>query len=125
MSMTDAAIAKAYLRPEMAVAGIGSGTGFVAAGPAPLIKRVYVVDGSAAMLNVAKKNLSSFTNVEYHAADGSSLPFPEDSLDAEFANMYLHHAVDPLAASREMARVLRPGGRLVITDEDAHTSIIP
>ena len=61
----DAAIAKAYLRPEMAVADIGSGTGFVAAGLAPLVKRVYVVDGSAAMLEVAKKNLSQFSNVEY------------------------------------------------------------
>ncbi len=117
----DAAIAKAYLRPEMAVADIGSGTGFVAAGLAPLVKRVYVVDGSAAMLEVAKKNLAQFNNVEYHEADGSSLPFPEDSLDAIFANMYLHHATNPQAAIREMVRVLRPGGRLVITDMDTHT----
>ncbi len=116
----DEAIAKAYLRPEMAVADIGAGTGFVAAGLAPLVKRVYVVDGSEAMLEVAKKNLSEFNNVEYHKADGSSLPFPEDSLDAIFANMYLHHTPDPLAAIREMVRVLRPGGRLVITDMDEH-----
>lgn len=116
----DAAIAKAYLRPEMAVADVGAGTGFVAAGLAPLVKRVYVVDGSAAMLEVAKNNLSQFENVEYHEADGTRLPFPEDSLDAVFANMYLHHATDPLAAIREMVRVLRPGGRLVITDMDAH-----
>ncbi len=116
----DAAIAKAYLRPEMAVADIGAGTGFMAAGLAPLVKRVYVVDGSAAMLDVAKKNLAQFNNVEYHEADGSSLPFPEESLDAIFANMYLHHTMDPLAAIREMVRVLRPGGRLVITDMDEH-----
>src|SRR5512141_2348938 len=76
----DAAIAKAYLRPEMAVADVGSGTGFLAAGLAPLVKRVYVVDGSAAMLDVARKNLSEFANVEYHEADGASLPFPEESL---------------------------------------------
>lgn len=117
----DAAIAKAYLRPEMAVADIGSGTGFIAAGLAPLVRRVYVVDRSAAMLEVAQKNLSVFSNVEYHKADGDSLPFPEDSLDAVFANMYLHHTADPLAAIREMVRVLRPGGRLVITDMDEHT----
>ena len=116
----DAAIAKAYLRPEMAVADIGSGTGFVAAGLAPLVKRVYVVDGSAAMIEVAKKNLSAFSNIEYHEADGSSLPFPEESLDAVFANMYLHHTTDPVSAIREMIRVLRPGGRLVITDMDEH-----
>jgi arsenite methyltransferase len=119
-AVRDAAIAKAYLRPEMSVADVGAGTGFVAAGLAPLVKQVHVVDGSAAMLAIARQNLSQFGNVEYHTADGSSLPFPAGSLDAVFANMYLHHTTDPLAAIREMVRVLRPGGRLVITDMDAH-----
>ncbi len=119
-AVRDAAIAKAYLRPEMMVADIGAGTGFMAAGLAPLVRRVYAVDGSAAMLAVAKKNLAEFNNVEYHEADGSSLPFPDEALDAVFANMYLHHTPDPLAAIREMVRVLRPGGRLVITDMDEH-----
>jgi arsenite methyltransferase len=116
----DAAIAKAYLRPEMHVADIGAGTGFVAAGLAPLVRRVYVVDGAEAMIEVAKKNLAEFGNVEYHVADGAKLPFEDEMLDAVFANMYLHHTVDPLAAIREMVRVLRPGGRLVITDMDEH-----
>ena len=65
-------------------------------------------------------NLADLTNVSFHLADGLSLPFPDASLDAVFANMYLHHCTDPLAAIREMARVLRPAGRLVITDMDAH-----
>lgn len=114
------AIAKAYLRPEMAVADVGAGTGFIAAGLAPLVARVYVVDGSPEMLAVARENLKTFENVEFHEADGLNLPFPDESLDAVFANMYLHHAPDPLAAIREMVRVLRPGGRLVITDMDSH-----
>jgi arsenite methyltransferase len=114
------AIAKAYLRPEMTVADVGSGTGFIAAGLAPLVQKVFVLDGSPAMLEVARKNLSSFQNVEYHMADGQSLPLPDGSMDAVFANMYLHHCTDPLAAIREMVRILKPGGRLVITDMDAH-----
>ncbi len=114
------AIARAYLRPEMAVADIGSGTGFVAAGLAPLVRRVYAVDGSPEMLDVARKNLAEFSNIEFHQADGLELPFPEESLDAVFANMYLHHCPDPLAAYREMTRLLRPGGRLIITDMDRH-----
>lgn len=119
-AVRDTAIAKAHLRPEMAVADVGSGTGFVAAGLAPLVKLVYVVDSSSAMLDVAKKNLSLFTNVEYREADGASLPFPDESLDAVFANMVLHHTIDPFVVIQEMVRVLRPGGRLVITDMDAY-----
>jgi ubiquinone/menaquinone biosynthesis C-methylase UbiE len=120
-AVRESAIAKAYLRPEMVVADVGAGTGFMTAGLAPLVSRVYVLDGSAAMLAVARRNLAQFDNVEFHEADGQSLPLPDGSVDAVFANMYLHHCPDPLAAIREMVRVLRPGGRLVITDVDTHS----
>ena len=119
-AVREAAIRKAYLRPEMTVADVGAGTGFLAAGLAPRVKQVHVLDGSPAMLEVARKNLSVFDNVIFRLADGSSLPLPDASLDAVFANMYLHHMPDPLAAIREMARLLKPGGRLLITDLDAH-----
>ena len=119
-AVRDAAIEHAYLRPEMVVADVGAGTGFVTAGLAPLVSRVHLLDGSAAMLDVARKNLSQFSNLEYHLADGQSLPLPDASVDAAFANIYLHHCADPLAAIREMARILKPGGRLVITDMDSH-----
>ncbi len=114
------AIAKAYLRPEMTVADVGAGTGFMSAGLAPLVDKVYALDGAPAMLEVARKNLQAFSNVEYLPADGLSLPLPDGSVDAVFANMYLHHCPDPLAAIREMARLLKPGGRLIITDMDEH-----
>ncbi len=119
-AVRTAAIAKAYLRPEMVVADVGAGTGFIAAGLAPLVKKVHLIDGSPAMLEAARKNLAGSSNVELHLADGASLPLPDGSLDATFANMYLHHCPDPLAAIREMVRTLKPGGRLVITDADAH-----
>jgi ubiquinone/menaquinone biosynthesis C-methylase UbiE len=72
------------------------------------------------MLEVARQNLKGFDNIDFQEAEGLSLPLPDASLDTVFANMYLHHCEDPLAAIREMARLLRPGGRLVITDLDAH-----
>jgi ubiquinone/menaquinone biosynthesis C-methylase UbiE len=120
-AVRETAIAKAYLHPGMIVADVGAGTGFVSAGLAALVKKVNVLDGSAAMLDVARKNLAQFDNLEFHIADGLALPLPDASQDAVFANMYLHHCPDPLASIQEMVRILRPGGRLIITDMDAHT----
>ena len=70
-SLREAAIAKAYLRPEMVVADVGAGTGFMAAGLAPLVKQVYALDGSPAMLEVARRNLAGFSNVVFRVSDGS------------------------------------------------------
>ena len=120
-AVRDFVIRKAYLHPDMIVADIGAGTGFMTAGLADKVTAVHVVDGSAAMLAEAQKNLARFDNITFHEADGMQLPFEDGSLDAVFANMYLHHCPDPLAAIREMTRVLRPGGRLLISDMDAHT----
>jgi arsenite methyltransferase len=121
-AVREVAIAKAYLHPEMIAADIGAGTGFIAAGLAPLVKQVYVLDGSPAMLDIAQQKLAAFENFVFQEADGLSLPLPDSSIDAAFANMYLHHCPIPLDAIREMVRILRPGGRLVITDMDTHTN---
>jgi ubiquinone/menaquinone biosynthesis C-methylase UbiE len=119
-AVRKAAIEKAYLRSDMDVADVGAGTGFLSAGLAPLVRQVYALDGSAAMLEVARQNLKNFDNIVFQEAEGLALPLPDASLDAVFANMYLHHCQDPLAAIAEMTRLLRPGGRLVITDLDVH-----
>jgi len=121
-AVRDAAIAHAYLRPEMTVADIGCGTGFLAEGLAPQVAQVHALDGAPAMLEAAQRNLGRFANVAYHVTDGDMLPLPDASVDAALANMYLHHCPDPAAALQEMARILRPGGRLVITDMDRHTN---
>jgi ubiquinone/menaquinone biosynthesis C-methylase UbiE len=119
-AVCNAAIQKSHLHPGMVVADVGAGTGFISAGLAPLVKEVHVVDGSPAMLEEAQRNLDQYGNVIYHLADGLALPFEDGSLDAVFANMYLHHCPDPLASIREIARVLKPGGRLTLTDMDSH-----
>lgn len=119
-TVREIAIQKSHLHPEMIVADIGAGTGFISAGLISVVKEVHVVDSSEAMLQKAQLNLGEFGNVIYHLADGLSLPFEDASLDAVFANMYLHHCPDPQAAIHEMVRVLKPGGRLTLTDLDSH-----
>jgi arsenite methyltransferase len=118
--MRDAAIAKTDLAPGAVVADVGTGTGFVAAGLAPKASKVYGFDASAAMLDVARRNLASFQNVDLREAPGDRLPLADATLDGVFANMYLHHAPEPLVAIKEMARVLKPGRVLCITDLDTH-----
>ncbi len=119
-SLRSLAIQKAYLRPEMSVADIGGGTGFLSAGLLPLVKEVHLVDASPEMLIQAQKNLNQWENLHTHQADGLSIPLEDESLDAVFANMYLHHCPDPAGAIREMARLLKTNGRLVLTDLDSH-----
>ncbi len=118
--MRDAAIELAHLAPNSIVADVGTGTGFVIQGLAPHVAKVYGFDESPEMLTVAQRNLTAFDNVELREAQGGTLPLPDASLDAVFGNMYLHHDPNPSAAIVELARVLRPGGRLVLTDLDAH-----
>lgn len=119
-AMRDAAIARARLTADAVVADVGTGTGFMIQGLAPHVARVYGFDTSSQMLTVAWRNLAAFDNVDLHEAGGEALPLPDDGLDAVFGNMYLHHTPDPAAAIRELARVLRPGGQLVLTDLDSH-----
>jgi ubiquinone/menaquinone biosynthesis C-methylase UbiE len=118
--MRDAAIARAHLGPDAVVVDVGTGTGFVIQGLAPRVAEVYGFDDSSAMIIVAAQNLATFNNVKLQQTSGDRLPLPDAAADAVFGNMYLHHVADPAAAIAEMARLLRPGGRLVLTDLDAH-----
>ena len=72
------------------------------------------------MLDLARRNLAAFSNVELREAPGDRLPLPYGMLDDVFANMYLHHAPEPPVALKEMVRVLRPAGVLCLTDLDMH-----
>ncbi len=105
------------------IADVGTGTGFVAAGLAPRVKRVIGIDNASAMLRVAHENLDylGVSNAELLVGDLAVLPLADNSVDAAFANMVLHHAVDPDAMLKEMARIVRPGGMIVLTDEVEHS----
>lgn len=107
-------------QPTMRVADVGCGTGFLAEVFAPLVAEVHCLDASAGMLAEAQRRLGRYPNLRFHQADGAHLPLPEGSVEAAVANMYLHHAPNPARAIAEMARILKPGGRFVLTDMDEH-----
>lgn len=115
-----AAIAAAGIAPGMLVADVGSGTGFLAEAALDAGARVIGIDISEAMLAQAR---SKFAGRRFESRCGAAdhLPLGDGEADAVVANMVLHHAPDPAGAIREMARALKPGGTLVVTDADTHT----
>jgi ubiquinone/menaquinone biosynthesis C-methylase UbiE len=115
-----AAIAAAGVRPGMVVADIGIGTGFLAEGALDAGARVIGIDVSEAMLALARTKFEG-RPFEGRRGDTDHLPLDDGEADAVVANMVLHHAPDPAGAIREMARALKHGGTLVVTDADTHT----
>jgi ubiquinone/menaquinone biosynthesis C-methylase UbiE len=113
--------ALAALADGDAVAGdLGCGTGQVSGALAPFVQRVIAVDESAAMLQAAKRRLSSFTNVDLRRGEIEALPIDDSRLDLAVLMLVLHHVPDPQKAVAEVARVLKPGGRVVIGDMLPH-----
>jgi SAM-dependent methyltransferase len=91
------------------VLDLGCGDGAFGARVAPAARR-YGVDTSPDRLRLA-----AGTGALVVRADAAALPYPAASLDAVIANSTLEHLPDPAAAVREVARVLRPGGRFAWT----------
>jgi ArsR family transcriptional regulator len=110
----------ALLPPEWTVADLGCGTGALAAELAPRVRRVIAVDQSPAMLRAARRRLAGHDNVELHEARLEALPLADGRCDAAVAALVLAYVDDPAPALREAARLLRPGGRLVVLEAARH-----
>jgi ubiquinone/menaquinone biosynthesis C-methylase UbiE len=79
--------------------------------------RLTGLDLSADMVALAGRNLRRLGNrVRLHTGDVTALPFPDDSFDLVVSSLSMHHWDRPAAAVPELARVLRPGGRLHVYD---------
>ncbi len=116
----DKAFRLAGLKRGKLAADLGAGTGFITEGLVHEGLRVIAVDQSEAMLSEMRKKFAGVEEIDYRVGEAGSLPLPDESVDYVFANMYLHHVEDPSAAIREMVRILRSPGRVVITDLDEH-----
>ncbi len=110
----------AFLPRQWVVADLGCGTGRVAADLAPFVAQVIGVDNSADMLRAARKRTGSFSNVELRRGNLEALPVESASCDAVLLLLVLTYVAQPAAALAEAARILKPGGRLVVVDLQPH-----
>jgi len=108
------------LDDEWTVADLGCGTGAMTAILAPHVKHVIGVDASEEMLDAAKARLASAKNIEFRKGSLEALPVFPDSVDAATLMLVLHHLPSPAEALAEAARILKPGGRLLIVDMAPH-----
>jgi ArsR family transcriptional regulator len=98
------------------IADLGCGTGQLAEELAPYVARVIGVDNSSAMLKTAKKRTAELPNVDLRLGELQALPIADGECDAAVLLLALTYVADPVMALSEAARVLKPGGRLVVVD---------
>ncbi|NND01970.1 MAG: metalloregulator ArsR/SmtB family transcription factor [Acidimicrobiia bacterium] len=108
------------LDSQWSVGDLGSGTGAFSEMLAPFVKQVVAVDRSPEMLLAAKDRLAEHPNVVFHEGELEALPLESDSLDVAVLLLVLHYLVEPQRALEEAARVIKPGGRLIVVDMREH-----
>lgn len=100
---------------------VSTGAGHTALTFAPHVRRVVACDLTPEMLDTARRlaDRAGARNIEFAVADAEALPFPAASFDLVTCRIAAHHYPHPRLAVQEMARVLRPGGKLLIEDNYA------
>ena len=110
----------ALIGPDAVVGDLGCGTGMLTETVAPHVKHVIAVDGSADMLQSARRRLHGRDNVDFRIGSLEALPIDREQLDIALMALVLHHVPDPAAALNECARALRPRGRVLVIDMLPH-----
>jgi demethylmenaquinone methyltransferase/2-methoxy-6-polyprenyl-1,4-benzoquinol methylase len=100
-------------KPGDLVLDLAAGTGTSSVPFAEAGATVVPCDFSVGMLQVGKK---ARPQLPFTAGDGTKLPFADDTFDAVTISFGLRNIVDPMAGLREMRRVTKPGGRLVVCE---------
>jgi ArsR family transcriptional regulator len=108
------------LPPDWVVGDLGCGTGALLPTLAPHVARVIGVDASEEMLAAARARVIDLPNVELRAGTLEALPIDTATLDAVTLMLVMHHVPSPAIALAQAARVLKPGGRLLLVDMAPH-----
>jgi ubiquinone/menaquinone biosynthesis C-methylase UbiE/biotin operon repressor len=117
-------VAEALLRlmPPLVIADLGAGEGASALLLAQRAKKVIAVDSSARMIEVGREQAlrHGVKNIDYRLGDMEEIPIGDGEVDLVFFSQSLHHAQHPERALAEAARILVPGGRILILDLVRH-----
>jgi SAM-dependent methyltransferase len=106
------------LEPEMIVLDVACGAAHAAEQAAPRVRQVVGLDLTPALLELGATRLreAGITNVLLQEGNAAALAFLDASFDLVMCRGSLHHFAQPEAAVAEMARVCKPGGRVVVAD---------
>src|SRR6476661_3647235 len=104
--------------PEDTVLDVACGPGLLACAFARVAKHATGIDMTPAMLEQARKTQEEqgLKNVRWEQGDVYSLPFPDAQFSIVSSRFVFHHLQDPLAALKEMKRVCKTGGKIVVAD---------
>lgn len=104
------------------VADVGTGTGYLAKKLAEYAKTVNAIDSSPDMLEVARQGLTQpeLKKIKLIEGDAHDLPLDDESQDLVYSNLLIHHLLEPALAIKEMYRILKSNGKVIITDIDRH-----